>query len=58
LAVFDGGGRGLVVELGQESFEVFGEGEVGVAVGELGGECVEFVALAGFAGAELGHPGA
>jgi hypothetical protein len=58
LAVFDGSGGGLVVELGEESFEVFGEGEVGVAIDELGGECVEFVALAGFAVAQLGHPGA
>jgi hypothetical protein len=58
LAVFDGGGGGLVVELGEESFEVFGECEVGVAVGQLGGERVELVALAGFAGAELGHAGA
>jgi hypothetical protein len=58
LAVFDGGGGGPVVELGEESFEVFGEGEVGVAVDELGVERVELVALAGLAGAELRHPGA
>ncbi len=40
LAFCDGGGGGVGAELGEEAFEVVGELEVGVAVGELGVEGV------------------
>src|SRR6266853_460678 len=40
LAFFDGGGGGVAVQLGEEAFEVIGELEVGVTVGELGGDVV------------------
>ncbi|MFD9667576.1 reverse transcriptase domain-containing protein [Rhodococcus sp. NPDC059968] len=43
LAFFDGGDLGFVAELGEESFEVGGEREVGVAVGELAVECIYLV---------------
>ncbi len=46
------GGRGRVVlQAGEEAFEVLGELEVGLAVNELGGQGVELAAEAGFAGA-------
>jgi hypothetical protein len=45
------GHRGVAAELGEEVFEAGGELEVGVAVGELGVECVELAAQACFAGA-------
>src|SRR6266702_3621065 len=37
LAVFDGGGGGVAAQLGEEAFQVIGEGEVGVPVGGAGG---------------------
>ena len=44
-AAFVGGGDlGFVVELGEEAFEVVGEREVGVAVGELAVEGLDLVA--------------
>ena len=43
LAFLDGGGAGLIAQLGEEACQVAGEGEVGVAVGGL---CVEGVDLA------------
>ena len=46
------------MELGEEAFQVGGEGEVGLAVGELGVEGVDLVAQVGFSGAQVGHPGA
>ncbi|MCE7006412.1 hypothetical protein LWC34_26805 [Kibdelosporangium philippinense] len=51
-SAFVGGGYfGVAVELGEEAFEVGGEGEVGLAVGELSIECVDLVAQVGFPGA-------
>jgi hypothetical protein len=50
-----GGGAGVGAQLGEEVFEAGGELEVGLAVDELGGERVELVAQAGFAGTLLGH---
>lgn len=58
LAFVDGGDLGLAVRLGEEAFEVGGEGEVGLAVGELGVEGVDLVAQVGFPGAQVGHAGA
>jgi hypothetical protein len=58
LAVFDGGGGGVAAELGEEAFQVIGEGEVGVPVGGLGVEGAELAAQAGLAGAQVRHPGA
>ncbi len=52
------GARGLLAELGEESFEVVGEFEVGVAVGELGFQGVELAAQVAFACAQVRHPGA
>ena len=48
----------LVVELGEEAFEVGGEFEVGLAVGELGVECLDLVVQVGFPCAQVGHAGA
>jgi hypothetical protein len=58
LAFFDGGGGGVAVQLGEEAFQVIGELEVGVTVGELGVERVELAAQARLAGAQVRHPGA
>jgi hypothetical protein len=58
LAFFDGGDFGLGVELGEESFEVAGQGEVGVAVGELAVKCLDLVAQVGFSCSEVWHAGA
>jgi hypothetical protein len=55
LLLGDGGGAGIAAEPVEEVFEVGGEFEVGVAVDELGGQGVELVTKAGFAGAEFGH---
>jgi hypothetical protein len=56
-ALLLGGGRGagVAAEPGEEAFEVVGELEVGVAVGELGGQGAELAAQAELAGAESGH---
>jgi hypothetical protein len=51
LAVFDGGGVGVVVQGGQECFDGGGEGEVVLSVGVLGVEGVDLVAEVGFSGA-------
>jgi hypothetical protein len=53
-----GGGLGASAELGEEAFEVFGQGEVGLAVGELGVENFDLVAQVGFPSAQIGHAGA
>jgi len=58
LAFFDGGDFGLGVELGEESFEVAGQSEVGVAVGELAVKCLDLVAQVGFSCSEVWHAGA
>ena len=43
-AFVDGGGLGPGVQVGEEAFQVGGEGEVGLAVGELGVEGLDLVA--------------
>jgi hypothetical protein len=58
LAVFDGGVVGLVPELGEEVFQVGGEFEVDLLVGELAVESVELSAQVCFPGAQVGHAGA
>jgi hypothetical protein len=58
LAVLDGGGSGAAAEPGEESFEVAGEIQVGVAVGGLGVEGGDLVLQAGLASAERRHAGA
>src|ERR1022692_1504803 len=58
LAFFGGGGAGVAAELGEEAFEVVGELEVCLAVGELGVQGADLGAEAGFAGAQVRHPGA
>lgn len=57
LAFFDGGDLGFVAERGEESFEVGGEREEGVAVGELAVERIYLVTQVGFSGAEVGPAG-
>src|SRR6266516_6854693 len=57
LTVLDGCGDRGFAERGQEAFEVLGELEVDLAVGELGVEGLDLVAQAGLAGAQFGHPG-
>ncbi|MGH4017041.1 MAG: hypothetical protein ACRDSL_24565, partial [Pseudonocardiaceae bacterium] len=56
-AFVDGGGLGLGVQLGEEGFQVGGEGEVGVAVSQLGVEGLDLVAEVGFPGAQVGRAG-
>src|ERR1035441_10581436 len=58
LAVLGGGGGGAGAEAGEESFEVVGELEVGVAVGGLDVEGGDLVLQAGLPDAEAGHAGA
>jgi hypothetical protein len=58
LAVFDGGGGCVAAQLGEEAFQVAGEGEVGVPVGGLGVEGVELAAQVRLAGAQVRHLGA
>src|SRR5664279_2434246 len=55
LALGDGGGGGLVAQSGEEVFEVVGEFEVDLAVGQLLVEGLDLVVQAGFAGAQFGH---
>jgi broad specificity phosphatase PhoE len=56
LAFGDGGGVRSAVEVGEEAFEVVGELEVDLAVGELGVEGVDLGAQAGLAAAQVRHP--
>src|SRR5207247_10800287 len=53
LAVFDGGGGGVAAQLGEEAFQVIGELEAGIPVGELGVERAELAVQAGLAGAQV-----
>src|ERR1022692_959170 len=55
LAFFDGRGGGPGVQLGEEAFEVAGELEVGVAVGELGFQGADLGAEVCLAGAQVRH---
>src|SRR5215208_4646782 len=57
LALGDRRGSGLVTEAGKEVFEVVGELEVDLSVGELGVEGVDLQTQSGLAGAQLGHSG-
>ena len=57
LAFGDGRCGGLAAQPGEEVFEVVGELEVDLSVGELAVERVDLVAQAGLAGAQLGHAG-
>src|SRR5213076_2033001 len=56
LPFFDVGGGRAVVELGEEAFQVVGEFQVGIAVGELGLEGVELAAQVRLAGPHAWHP--
>jgi hypothetical protein len=47
---------GVAAELGEEAFQVIGEFEVGVAVGELGVQRVKLTTQVALAGAQVGHP--
>ena len=58
LAFGDAGVLGVVVELGEEAFQIAGELGVGLAVGELGIDGGGLAAQVGFAGSQGGHPGA
>lgn len=57
LALGDLGCLGVVAELGEEAFEVVGELEVGITVGELGVQRVELAAQVALPGPQAGHPG-
>src|SRR6476469_6763159 len=58
LALLHRGDLGVGVELSEETLQIGGEGEVGLAVGELGVESINLVAQVGFSRAQVGHPGA
>ena len=58
LALLLRGDLGIGVELSEETLQIGGEGEVGLAVGELGIESVNLVAQVGFSRAQVGHVGA
>jgi len=49
---------GVVAELGEEAFEVIGELEVGISVGDLSVQSGELAAQVVLAGAQIGYPGA
>src|SRR5664279_3260692 len=57
LAFFDGRSAGLGAQSGEEAFEVVGEFEVDLPVGELAVEGVDLLAQAGLSGPQLRHPG-
>ena len=57
LAFGDGRCGGLAAQPGEEVFQVVGELEVDLPVGELAVERVDLVVQAGLAGAQLGHAG-
>src|SRR4051812_44964090 len=54
----DGGRLGLGVQMGEEAVQVCGEGEVGLAVGELGIQRLDLVAQVGLPRAQVGQAGA
>jgi len=58
LALLHRGDLGVGVELSEETLQIGGEGEVGLAVGELGVESINLVVQVGFSRAQVGHPGA
>ena len=57
LALWDAGAAGAGSQLGEESFQVIGEFEVGVLVGELGVQGIELAAQVSLAGTQVRHPG-
>ena len=57
LALGDGRGGGLAAQPGEEVFEVVGELQVDLSVGELAFKGIDLVAQAALAGAQLGHAG-
>jgi hypothetical protein len=57
LTFLNGGDLDLGVQLAEEVFEIGGEVEVGLTVGELGVEGLDLVAQVGFPGAQVGHAG-
>ena len=58
LALVHRGDLGVGVELSEKTLQIGGEGEVGLAVGELGVESINLVVQVGFSRAQVGHPGA
>ena len=56
LAFWDAGAAGAGSQLGEESFQVIGEFEVGLLVGELGVQGVELAAQVRLAGSQVRHP--
>ena len=57
LTVFHGGCRGTGAQLGEETFQVIRELEVGVPVGGLGVEGVDLATQVRLPGAQVRHPG-
>ena len=57
LTFLNGGDLDLGVQLAEEVFEIGGEVEVGLTVGELGVEGLDLVAQVGFPDAQVGHAG-
>src|SRR5664280_2232415 len=56
LAVGDAGGVGVAAQLGEEAFEVIGQPEVDLAVGDLSVQRLELPAQASLPGAQVRHP--
>ena len=57
LAFWDAGAAGAGPQLGEESFEVIGEFEVGLLIGELVVQGIELTAQVSLAGTQVRHPG-
>ena len=57
LTFLNGGELDLGVQLAEEAFEIGGEVEVGLTVGELVVERLDLVAQVGLLGAQVGHAG-
>jgi hypothetical protein len=57
LALWDTGATGAGSQLGEESFQVVGELEVGLLVGELGVQGIELATQVSLAGTQVRHPG-
>jgi len=55
LALGDCGDFGLALQLAEELFEIGSEGEVCLAVGELGVDGVDLIPQAGFPGTQVRH---
>ena len=57
LALWDTGATGAGSQLGEESFQVIGELEVGLLIGKLGVQGIELATQVGLAGTQVRHPG-